>query len=196
MSTAPQQRRFTPDDLLWMPDGERYELVNGDLVERNMGWEASWIGGRLHHVLSRFCDTNLLAWVAPADASYQCFPDDPSKVRRPDVSVIRRDRLSADLFPQGHCLLVPDLAAEVVSPNDFYSEVEEKVVEYLRAGVRLVWVINPRTRTVRVHRRDGTVTDLDETAELDGEDVLPGFRCPVRELFAGSADSTPVGQVS
>ena len=85
---------------------------------------------------------------------------------------------------RGHCRIAPNLAVEVISPNDSYEEVEEKVREYLAANVELVWVINPATRSVRVHRADGSVTDLDENSELDGENVVPGFRCRVCDLFA------------
>ena len=81
------------------------------------------------------------------------------------------------------CPIVPDLAVEVVSPNDLSEEVEEKVDEYLRAGVRLVWVVHPQRKTIRIHRADGTVQDLRQTDELSGEDVIAGFRCPVSEVF-------------
>jgi Uma2 family endonuclease len=188
MSTA---TRYTPEDLLNIPDGKKYELVDGELVDRNMGWESSWVGGRLHYFLSAFCETNPQGWVAPGDSSYQCFPDAPEKVRRPDASFIRFERMPARQRPQGHCPVAPDAAAEVVSPNDLYTEVEEKVAEYLEAGVRLVWVINPATRMVRVHRADGTVTDLGENDELTGEDVIPGFRCHVGDLFRNPGEAGP-----
>src|SRR5438067_2218026 len=148
MSTIAAKTRYTPEDLLAMPDGKNYELVDGELVERNMGCESSWIGGRLHHFLSGHCDAKRLGIVFPADSGFQCFPNDPGKVRKPDVSFISIQRLPPDKIPGGHCSIAPDLAVEVVSPHDEYFEIEEKVIEYLEAGVRLVWVINPRTRTV------------------------------------------------
>jgi Uma2 family endonuclease len=185
MSTAvaPPKPEITPDELLSMPDGKRYELVDGKLVERNVGWDSSWIAGRLHHLLSTFCDSHGGGWVAPSDASYQCFFDEPKKVRRPDVSFIRTERLPASNRPQGHCSIAPDLAVEVISPRDLYSRVEAKVDEYLQAGTPLVWVVDPPTRTARVHRADGTVTDIHENGELEGEDVLPGFRCRLADVF-------------
>jgi Uma2 family endonuclease len=131
--------------------------------------------------------------VAGSEASYQCFPNNPNRVRRPAVSFIRIGRLTAGEEPEGHCRIAPDLAVEVVSPNDLYSEVEEKVVEYLGAGVRLVWVINPPTRTVRVHRADGTGADLGALDELDGEDVLPGFHCKIEDLFRPPAAGPAAG---
>jgi len=183
MSTAVAQRIYTPEDLLALPDSVSYELVDGELAERNMGFESSFVGGILFRLLSNHCAANGLGIVLPADASYQCFPDAPNKVRRPDVSYIASGRLPAGVLPRGHCPIAPDLAAECVSPNDSFSEVETKVNEYLAAGVRLVWVIDPPTRVVLVSRPDGTVARLSDGDELTGEDVVPGFRCRVGELF-------------
>ena len=183
MSTTTEKTRVTPEDLLAMPDGKNFELVNGELVERNMGWNSSWVGGRVHHKLSGFCDAHKTGLVAPGDASYQCFADAPEKVRRPDVSFLAKGRVPPVGQREGHCRVHPDMAAEVISPNDSYVDVEEKVHEYLEAGVRLVWVINPQLRTVRVHRADGTITDLGDNDELTGEDVIPGFRVAVRDVF-------------
>ncbi len=148
-----------------------------------MGWNSSWIGGQLFFYLRAFLETHPLG-PSPADASYQCFPDDPGKVRRPDVSFIRADRLPAEEAREGHCRIAPDLAVEVISPNDLYCDVDEKVNEYLAAGVRLVWVVNPSARRVLIRRRDRTAAELLEADELDGEDVVPGFRCRVAALFA------------
>ena len=88
MSTVDTKTSYTPQDLLEMPDGELYELVDGNLVERDTGARASWIGGQLLRLLANFLDLHKLGWVFPADNSYQCFPDAPDKVRRPDVSFI------------------------------------------------------------------------------------------------------------
>jgi Uma2 family endonuclease len=121
--------------------------------------------------------------VFPEGTSFQCFPDEPDKVRRADVSFIRFGRLTREQPPEGHIRLAPDLAVEVVSPNDLAYDVDSKVEDYLQAGVRLVWVVNPVTRTVRVHRPDGPGATLRADDELTGGDVLPGFSCRIRELF-------------
>ena len=94
---------------------------------------------------------------------------------------------------EGHIGIAPDLAVEVVSPNDLAYEIDKKVEEYDTASVKLIWVVNPETKTVRVHRADGTVTVLREKDELDGENVVPGFRCRVGDLFllAGAAAAAP-----
>jgi Uma2 family endonuclease len=190
MSTAVLETRITPEELLEMPDGDNFELVDGRLVEREMGWRSSRIGGRLFRLLDVYCDQQGLGWVVPADASYRCFPDDPSMVRKPDVSFIRRDRLPEDEEPEGHCPIAPDLAVEVISPNELYYEVEDKIADYFSASVALIWIVNPATHSVRVHRRDGTISDLAETDELTGENVIPGFRCRVSEIFR-TPDQSP-----
>ena len=184
MSAEVTKQLYTPEDLLVMPDAISYELVNGELVERQSGWNASVIGVNVVVLLMNHCNAHGLGWVVGAGASYQCHPDAPNTVRKPDVSFIRLERMAAGEEPEGHCRIAPDLAVEVISPNELYDAIENKIVEYLIAGVRLVWVVNPSTRTVRVHRADGTGTRLRQTDELSGEDVVPGFRCRVGELFA------------
>lgn len=99
------------------------------------------------------------------------------------MSFIRFGRLPAEQPPEGHIRIAPDLAVEVVSPHDLAYDVDSKVEDYLQADVRLVWVVNPVTRTVRVHRPDGPGTTLRLDDELTGGDVLPGFRCPLRDIF-------------
>jgi len=186
MSTAEAKEAktfYTPEDLLAMADGDAYELVDGQLVETKMGTKASWVASEVLFQIRSFGKSRPAGW-ALAEASYQCFPDAPNKVRRPDVSFIRFGRLPDEELPEGHCPIAPDLAVEVTSPRDTHHEVAEKVEEYLSAGVALVWIVNPNTRTVLVYRKDqDTVSFLHEQDELLGEDVLPGFRCVVRDVF-------------
>ena len=177
------QTQYTPEDLLAMPDGKSYELVGGQLVERNMGAESSWIGGCLLSRLNRFCEEHEVGWAFPADNGYECFAHAPGLVRKPDVSFIRCSRLPGRKLPKGWVKVSPDLAVEVVSPNDTVYELEDKLEDYQKAGVPLVWVIYPNSRTVRVHRADGSITYLHEDDVLSGEDIIPGFRCPLREVL-------------
>jgi Uma2 family endonuclease len=184
MSTVAAPTRYTPEDLLKMPDGDRYELVDGQLVEHTMSTWSSYVAGKMYGQLDSHCQANKAGWVLPEGTTYQCFPDAPNKVRKADVSFIRRERMSLQqATAEGHLPIYPDLAVEVLSPNDLAYEVDAKVQEYLTAGARLVWVVNPQARTVEVHRPQGTGTILRENDELDGEDVLPGFRCRVGDLF-------------
>jgi Uma2 family endonuclease len=161
--------------------------VDGRLVERHMGMESSRVAQRIGSRLQAFCDQNKSGLVFNAEAGYQCFPDVPDKVRKPDVSVVLAGRLPGNQAPEGHARLAPDLAVEVLSPNDLAYEVDEKVREYLDAGVKLVWVVNPRSRVLRIHRRPGAAagraSELTSDDSVTGEDVLPGFTCPVRDFF-------------
>lgn len=209
MNRELMQGEYTPEDLLAMPDSENFELVNGRLVERHrtsrtvevedhMGFLADQIAGRLLQRLANFCDQHPLGWVLmPSSGGFQGFPDSSRRVRKPDVAFVRYGRFPGEQLPPGHAHLAPDLAVEVVSPNDTYEDVDEKIEEYLRAGVRLVWIISPQNHTVRVYRVNGSSHSLRENDELDGEDVVPSFRCPVRDLFpqpraaAGSNGTNP-----
>jgi Uma2 family endonuclease len=190
MSTV-DEKAYTPADLLAMPDAVCFELVDGRLVERNVSALSSWVGGRLHRLIDVFVDENRLGWAWPTDQGYECYPDSPGKIRKPDVSFIRRERMPEGRTSEGYITIAPDLAAEVLSPNDLAYEVELKVVEYLSAGVRLVWVINPEMRSVHIRRADGSVAWLREADELSGEDVLPGFRAQVSSLFPSKPANQP-----
>jgi Uma2 family endonuclease len=184
MSTAvATEARYTPEDLLAMPDGKGFELIDGRLVEREMGAESSRVGTRLSSRLDRFCEDHDLGIVWAADNGFQCFPHDPDMVRRPDVSFVKRGRLPGDVEPKGWVKIPPDLAVEVVSPNDRVYELDAKLADYRKVSVLLVWVINPELRTATIYRADGSVRILFEDDELSGEDVIPGFRCPLREIL-------------
>ena len=105
-------------------------------------------------------------------------------MRAPDVAFVRRERVEALGRQTGYWPEAPDLAIEVISPNDRYTEVEEKVADWLAAGTRMVVVANPRNRTVRVHRSTTDVVTLTMDDTLDGGDVVPGWRMPLTEIFA------------
>jgi Uma2 family endonuclease len=191
MSTLAETKTYTPDDLLAMPDGDRYELVDGNLVELNVSALSSQGAAKLLRMIGNYCEANTPAWIFGADCGYRCFPGHPGKVRKPDVSLIHSNRLPAEQLAEGFLTLPPDLAIEVVSPDDLAYEVEEKVREYQEAGVRLVWVVYPPTRTVHISRTDGSHTVARSSDELDGEDVVSGFRCRVDDLFSGLPPAAP-----
>jgi Uma2 family endonuclease len=175
----------TPEELLAMPDGGHYELIDGELKERRVSVLSNLIAAEVNRIVGNHCQTHRLGWIFAADLGFRCFPWKPSKVRRADVSFISRDRYHPweQLSEDGFATIPPDLAVEVVSPNDLVGELDEKIDEYLRAGVRLVWVVRPAARAVQVFRGDRSESWLWATDELSGEDVLPGFRCKVDDLF-------------
>ena len=108
---------------------------------------------------------------------------EPDTVRAPDTSIIARDRLPPGELPAGYLEIMPDLAVEVLSPNDRAGEVLDKVEDWVRSGVKLVWVLGPAARTVGVYRSTAEVQELAEHETLDGADVVPGFTCEIRSLF-------------
>jgi Uma2 family endonuclease len=185
MATAAVQNQYQPEDLLEMEAGHRYDLVNGQLVERNMGAKSALVGLNVTALLKTHTQPKNLGLVFPSDCGYQAFPDEPKRVRFPDGSFIRQGRLPGDKAPEGHVRIPPDLMIEVVSPNDAAWEIDQRVDDFLRAGTRLVWVIYPDTRTVLVHRQGGSSARLGASDQLSGEDVLPGFTCSVADLFVG-----------
>lgn len=187
MSPNANGRTYTPEELLEMPDLGRFELVDGRLVERNMGSESSQVGGRVFLRIGNYIEANSLGAVFPADCGYQIFPDRPKLVRFPDASFVRSGRLSNDVGPKGHMRIVPDLVLEVVSPNDLAGEVDAKIVEYQKVGVPLIWVAYPDSRSIYVYRQDRPFERLGPNQTLTGDEVLPGFAIPVADLFPTTA---------
>jgi Uma2 family endonuclease len=175
----------TPDDLLRMPhQGAGYELVNGELKERNVSFWSTFVGRRVSTPLANYVEPRGLGWVNGEGTSYRCFPDDENRVRRADVTFHRLDRLTPDqAAAEGHIPVVPDLVVEVISPNDLAYEVNEKRTEWLEAGAQLVWVIDPVRQEIQAYHADGTVTHFGRADTLTAEPVLPDFKVPVAELF-------------
>jgi Uma2 family endonuclease len=190
VATEPEvmpKAEVTPEELLAMPDGGHYELIDGELKERNVSVLSSRVAVKVSTVLNNYSDQTGAGIVLESELGYRCFPWKPRRILRADVSFIRADRMSEERLSEGFCTIAPDLAVEVVSPNDMIEELDEKVEEYLRAGVKLVWVLRPNVRAVQVFRADGSVSWLRASAELSGEDVIPGFRCRIDTFFPTSA---------
>ena len=174
--------KLTAADLLARPDdGHTYELVNGELVELNTSSETSWIAGQVIGLLHQVIKPDI-GWVLPVDAGFRCFAWDPEAVRKPDVGFVRRSRL-ASLPVEGYTPVAPDLAVEVVSPNDLAFEVEAKVELWLSAGVQEVWVIMPRSRTVTIHKPQQAPIVLLATQRIESPELLPGFSSFVDAFF-------------
>jgi Uma2 family endonuclease len=185
MTLAATATYYIPEDLLALPDYGRFELIDGQLVVRKMDAKSSYAATRLLLRFGSFVEGNNLGLVFQADCGYQIFAHAPNRVRFADASFIRRGQLPEGQVPQGHCRVTPDLVIEAVSPNDTAYEIEDKISQWLDAGVRLVWVLYPETQRVQVHRANGTVTKLRSAERLSGEDVIPGFQCQVAEIFQG-----------
>ena len=185
MSVLEQTRKYQPDDLLRLPDGNRYELVDGQLVEREVSALACYVAGLLFDYLHSFVKQHRLGIVFPDGTSYQCFEHKPDLVRRPDCSFIQASRFTLeDLQEHGHVLVVPDLVAEVTSTHDTVYEIDLRIADYLEAGVDIVWSLNPRQKTVAIHRRQGQGSIVGIKDDLLGEGPLKGLVIKVEELFS------------
>src|SRR5262249_51446842 len=154
MVVAGRSSTYTLDEFLKLPDRELFELVDGQLVVMNSSNLSSLVAGKLLTRIGTFNEANKQGEVFPADSYFQCFPDLPGHARKPDVSFIRLERLPVDWLEDGYFTIAPDLAVEVISPGDRAEDVEEKIREYLSAGVSLVWEIYPQQRVAYVHRAD------------------------------------------
>jgi Uma2 family endonuclease len=166
-----------------VPDDKRIELVRGEVVEMSpAGFDHGAIALAVGSILREFVRRRALGTVTAAETGF-ILSRDPDTVRAPDAAFVARERVVRQGRPEGFFEGAPDLAVEVVSPHDRDLEVEEKILDYLRAGTRMVWVIRPRSKTVTVYSSfsDIRVFLIHET--LDGGDVLPGLEVPVRELF-------------
>ncbi len=172
---------LTGDDLLRMPEeGKRFELVRGEMVEMAPpGIEHGKRSGRIFRLLDEFVEEQDLGTVTVESGFY--LERSPDTVRGPDVAFISKERLDPNAEVTGFGEIVPDLAVEVISPNDTYAEVTDKVNEYLRAGVRVVWVVDPQFHRVTLYPGGQILSGEDI---LSGGDVVPGFAVPVSRLFS------------
>jgi Uma2 family endonuclease len=176
----PTPGEATERDLLG-PDGRLCELVDGILVEKTMGAVESMLTIELAMLLAAFVKQHRLGIVLGPDGMVRLMP---GLVRLPDIAFISWERLPGKRAPTTPILnLAPDLAVEVLSKGNTRAEMKRKLCEYFEAGVRVVWLIDPRTRTALVHTSPKASTKLDEGQALDGGDVLPGFALPLAELF-------------
>lgn len=178
---------ITPDMLLRMPDRKNYELVHGSLLERNVSVLSCFVATKLIGELLNHVDEHGLGYVFGSDCGFQCFPHDPSQVRRPDVAFVAKSRMSTADINHGWSRIAPDLAVEVISPNDRVSELEAKLGDYREAGIPVVWVVDPEARTAYVHRLDAGSEYLVDDVELVGEGPLDGFRCKLADLLPSDA---------
>jgi Uma2 family endonuclease len=177
----------TDEELLQAPrDGQKYERVDGAIRVTPAGFRHGAVSMRLGARLLASVTERQLGHVVDSSTGFRWpsrEPGRPDDVRSPDVSFVAAGRLPEEREPDGFAALAPDLAVEVVSSHDRADEVLRKVGEYLDAGVRLVWVIDPANRRAVMYRGLIVVRSIGEDGVLDGGDVLPGFACPLRDVL-------------
>ena len=184
MSDASTSTLMTAEDLLRLPDdGDQYELSQGRLIRMPpASYKSSLVAGNIYGLVWTFVRARNLGICAMADGGMR-LASDPDTVRAPGVSFVRAERLPAGGIVPGYWDGAPDLAVDVLSPSNRFGNVQRTVQEYLDAGTRLVWVVDPEARNVTVYRPGGRWTFVGENGTLDGEDVLPGFTLTLMEIW-------------
>jgi Uma2 family endonuclease len=186
-----QEKLYTADEF-WekYSSSKRIELMQGVPTEMTPAGTAHgaismWFG----HLILVYVEAHDLGLVTAAETGF-VLSEDPDTVRAPDIGFIAKDRLTRPTteryFPGA-----PDLAVEVVSPNDKAAEIHGKVIDFLNAGTRLVWVVYPDSKTVMTYKQGAEAHIHDANSTLDGSDVLPGFSLPVRDIFSKLREETP-----
>lgn len=182
--TTTATKLITADELLQLySKGVRGELIRGELCETMpSGGRHGEIVMRAGFFLNGFIMPRRLGRLAGSDSGV-LLERDPDTVREPDIAYISAERLPLDIEVSGYYEVVPDLIVEVVSPSDSARESMDKALMWLSFGARMVWVVNPQSRSVDVYRPGERTQTLTESDTLDGLDVVPGFVCPVRDIF-------------
>ena len=180
MSATPASevaRIYTIQDLYHVPrDGQKYELIKGELIVSPAGMQHEGIAAELIGLLIIYLKVQRLGRVYTSSVGFALPSGD---LLSPDVSFVRNENLPDGKSPVGFGQFAPDLAVEIISPSDNLTDVEDKVELYLQNGTQLVWVINPKIGRATVYRADGTVSLVRTEGNLNGESVLPGFACPL-----------------
>jgi Uma2 family endonuclease len=173
----------TPTEIV-LDTEKDYEVVAGQPEEKEMGGARhGGIGARLIIELGMHVKAHRLGGVYGPDTTFTI----GQNMRLPDVSFVAAERIPAEGEPEGIWPIAPDLAVEIISPNDLYEKIYRRIKEYFIAGVRQVWIISPEHKTVTIYRSPIQSTILTEENELTSDDLLPGFRCYLSELFQNPA---------
>ena len=181
--TISEKRNWTDEEFMALPDGDRYELVNGELIiVGNSGMEHGNLGAFLCGLLEIYARRNKLGLTFDSSTA---FTMKTGNKRSPDVSFVAKDRLRGlKKLPKGFFQGAPDLAVEIISPSNTFDEIHTKIVEYFDGGSKLVWVIHPDEESVLVYHKPQPDKLLQRSDSLDGETIIPGFTVPLAELFA------------
>jgi len=165
-------------------EGKRYELIDGEL--REMAPTVNWHGEvelNLAALLHTYVRSHGLGRVSCGEVLY-IVRRKPDRVRAADIAFICQERVPSLEARQHIMEVVPDLVVEILSKHDTIAEISDRIDDWLGAGVRLLWIVDPFRRTVTIYQPERDPTLLGAQATLEGDPVLPGFRCPVAEMFA------------
>jgi Uma2 family endonuclease len=181
-------RVLTADDVLDLPvpdDAIGYEFVEGKPVPvMPASVTHGQLAAKVSYRLSKHVEQTGLTGTVCYDCGFVLgLPHDPERMRGPDVSYIAREKIAAHADPHRLLRCVPDLAIEIDLTSAKKPGGQQRILDYVEAGVPLVWVIDPRSRSAIAYRADGSARLVRENEVLDAEEIVPGFRLPLAELF-------------
>ena len=179
---------MTADEFFDSPYSEGFELINGEVVSKRSGFEIQMPTGAKHGAvtdalesrISYFVRENKLGKVFAAETGFILAE---GTVRGIDISFVGDEKLAKFGVPESFFPSAPDLAVEVISPGNSVEEIQDKIAQYIAAGTKLVWIVYPKRKMVHVHSQSNIIKVLQETDELDGEDVLPNFKVRLSDIF-------------
>lgn len=184
LETPAEKKIWTDAEFMALDrDGHRYEIVNGELIDRgNLGAKNGYICSSLMSLLGGYVRIQNLGAMFNSSTAFKM---KLGNKRSPDISFMAKERLQGlDEMPDGFLEGAPDLAVEILSPSNTVEEIDSKLVEYFENGSRLVWVVNPKQKYVLVYRSAEEPDRLLKSADsLDGEEIVPGFTLPISDLF-------------
>jgi Uma2 family endonuclease len=183
-SAAVPRKIWTDEEFMALPDdGNRYEVVNGELVAvGSAGAKHGYYVSLIHILLGAYVRSQKLGFTFDSDVSFKM---KSGNRRSPDCSFFSKERLrSLGGIPKGYIEGAPDLAIEVLSEANTVGEIHDKIVEYFENGSRLVWVIHPEEKYVLVYRQPEPAALKRPGDILEGEEVIPGFALDLSEFFA------------
>lgn len=162
-------------------EDKQYELDEGVLIEMSPTGDGHGIvAAELLRLIANHVDANDLGDITAAETGF-ILSTDPDIVRAPDVGFVEKNRVKP--ITGKYYAIAPDMAVEVVSPGDRASQIRRKAAQYLKAGTRLIWFVYPDSKLVDIYRPGKPTATIEIDGELDGEDVLPGFRLSVKDVF-------------
>ena len=175
---------LSAQELFALPNAEeKCELDKGEIHRMALaGGEHGKLSARLARILDEYVETHDLGVVCGAQAGF-ILRTGPDTFRAPDAAFVASAHLPPTGIPKGYWPFAPDLAVEVIAPEDRFEEMQAKVAKYFSAGTRLVWIVEPATRTIFVYQSIHKVQSLGEDEELSGGDVINGFSCPIKRMF-------------
>jgi Uma2 family endonuclease len=182
MSTA--TKPMTLAEFAKYADDGRYELVDGELLEREMSNKTVRVGGIIYGLLLEFSLRTKLGEAQPDGISYRCFSEHPNRVRKPDVSWFSAGRWKSDLLDTTYIEIAPDLIVEVVSPNDNAAKINRKAKQFIEAGSQEAWIVFPDDGEVERRYADRKGRWYSPEEEIDGAPLLPGFNWKLSEVLA------------